>query len=70
MSNKKPILVATDETKKSFNYTLDGISIGFNFRIDVKKELKAGKEILQRAMKDIDVELAKIDEKNNEPKNK
>lgn len=61
--SEKRILTRTTETKVFLNYELDGVSINFTFRTDVKKELVAGKEILQRAIADIEKELAIIDAK-------
>lgn len=65
MKNKeqKKILTTTNESKKTFNYALDGISINFTLRTDIKKELKAGVEILERAIEDFKKELSTIKSK-------
>ena len=56
----KNILQATSEEKKTFSYQLEGVSINFTLRTDIKKELKAGIEILKKAIEDFNQELAKI----------
>lgn len=53
----KKILQSATETKKVFSYELDGVSINFTMRTDIKKELKAGIQILERAIADFKKEL-------------
>lgn len=53
----KKILQSVTETKKVFSYELDGVSINFTMRTDIKKELKAGVQILERAIADFKKEL-------------
>lgn len=59
-SEQNKILLATNESKKTFNYELNGVNINFILRTDVKKELKAGIEILERAIEDFKKELLTI----------
>jgi len=56
MADKK-IMKAETVSSKKFSYTLDGVDVNLTLRTDVKKELKACKEILVRAIQDIDDEL-------------
>lgn len=54
------ILKTESEVKKTFNYTLEGVNINFTLRIDIKKELKAAREICLRAAEDFKNELEAI----------
>lgn len=60
MSKNKPLLIASPEEKKDFNYVLGNIVLNFTLRTDIKAQLVAFKEILTRATKDVDAELAKF----------
>ncbi len=46
---------------KKFDYELDGCTLKFDLRIDVKIQLKAYTHLLEQALKDVEAELAKID---------
>lgn len=46
--------------RKQFDYTLGPINLNFTLRTDVKSELKAFRELMERATKDIDAELETI----------
>jgi len=59
MTNDK-ILTSDHVSHKKFSYKLEGLDISFVLRSDIKKELKAAKEILLCAIKDFDTELEKI----------
>ena len=59
--NKSILKKDTAVTRKTFVYDLDGVRIEFTLRIDVKKELKAARLIVDQALKDFDVELYKLD---------
>lgn len=54
------ILQSDNVTKKTWNYSLDGVNINFTLRNDVKIELKAAVEILQKAIKDFEAEIEQI----------
>lgn len=43
----------------NFKYKLNGIPLEFNLRTDVKIELKAFREMLLMALKDVDEEIEK-----------
>ena len=60
MSLFKKTLQAKSETRKKFDYELDGITLNFTLRIDIIKELKAFKEILEEATNDVIDELDKF----------
>ena len=60
MAKNDKILKTDAVTKKTFSYTLEGININFTLRVDVKKELKAAKDILIQAIKDFDEEIKKL----------
>jgi len=47
--------------RKEFNYELGHIKLNFSLRTDIKDELKGFKQLLERALKDIDEELTKLD---------
>lgn len=59
-NSQKRIMQTGHEERKTYSYDLEGVHISFNLRIDVKKELIAAKEILQRAIKDFDKDLEKL----------
>lgn len=48
---------ASSVQRKEFNYNLGDVKLGFTLRTDVKVELKAFKELLERALEDIVKEL-------------
>ena len=61
-SNKppgKPFEVLEDRSTrtKNFNYIKGNVQLAFNLRTDVKTELKIFKELLERAIKDVNEEL-------------
>ncbi len=45
---------------KNFGYKKDGVSLSFDLRVDVKKQLKAFLELMEEAKKDIEEELKKL----------
>ncbi len=47
--------------RKEFIYNLGAIQLKFTLRTDVKAELKAFKELIERAVRDIDTELTNFD---------
>ncbi len=53
----KKILKTNSTTIKDFSYSLGDVSISIKLRTDIKQELKDGKEILGRILKDIEEEL-------------
>lgn len=59
MTNDK-ILKTDNISHKRFAYELDEVKISFDLRTDIKKQLKAAREILLRAIQDFDVELEKL----------
>jgi len=56
MPKDKKVMQVNQEAKKTFGYELNGVSISFNLRTDVKTELVAAKAILERAIEDFDKE--------------
>jgi len=56
--NNKPVLQAKTIQRKEFDYTLGGVNLNFKLRTDVKVELKAFKELMERGIEDINAELA------------
>jgi hypothetical protein len=58
MSSKKPVMKKdTGVINRTFHYELDGTTLRFTLRIDVKKELKAYEELLKIALKDVSDQL-------------
>lgn len=47
-------------TRKEYSYTRDGVNLKFTLRTDVKKELKPFKELLLKALEDIESDLNKL----------
>ena len=58
MSQKKPILVSNPVQRKEYSYELGAIRLSFSLRVDQKGELKSFKQLLERAIKDIETDLA------------
>ncbi len=46
--------------RKTYDYTLDGCNLNFSLRQDVKKELVAFKQLMIKAIKDIDEDLENV----------
>lgn len=46
--------------RKQFNYTKDGCKLDFTLRIDIKKELSAFRDLMSKALEDIETELSKL----------
>jgi hypothetical protein len=59
MANDK-ILKADSTVNKQFNYSLDGVNFNVTVRVDVKKELKAMIQIIDRCKADMEAELKKL----------
>ena len=53
-------LKAVNITTKKFDYELNGVTLDFTLRVDVKKELKSFKELLVRGLEDVNTELEKF----------
>ena len=53
-------MVAKSESKKTWNYAKDGCTLDFTLRVDIKLQLKAYIEMLERAAADLKVELTKV----------
>lgn len=60
MAKDDKILKADSTVNKQFNYSLDGVNFNVTIRIDVKKELKAMLQILDRCKADMEAELKKL----------
>ena len=58
--NKKQLMSVNNIQRKEFNYVLGNIKLNFTLRTDVKAEMKGFKELMERAIKDLDEELAKV----------
>jgi len=59
MANDK--ILKTDSTvNKQFNYSLDGVNFNVTVRVDIKKELKAMIQIIDRCKADMEAELKKL----------
>lgn len=59
MDKSKIMVVSTPTESKTLNYKKGDVSVGFTFRTDIKQEMKDLREILTKAIEDIDVELSK-----------
>lgn len=53
----KKQIIENHTENKTFNYQKDKVSLVFTLRTDVKKELKNFKDLLEKAIVDIDKEL-------------
>lgn len=60
MAKDDKILKTDSTVNKQFNYSLDGVNFNVTIRIDVKKELKAMLQILDRCKADMEAELKKL----------
>ena len=54
---QQKLLQKTTATKRDFNYSKDGVNLGFTLNIDSDKELNNFRECLVEAIKDIDTTL-------------
>ena len=52
-------IVEGHATRKEFLYTKNGVTLRFTLRLDIDTELKAFKELMEKAIVDIDTELDK-----------
>ncbi len=59
MVDKKIVTKDTAQVTRQFNYSKDGVNLNFSLRVDVKKQLKIFKELLEIALKDVTEELNK-----------
>lgn len=55
----KRIIREEHVTRREFAYTKDDVSLKFTLRVDNPKELRIFKELMQKAIEDIDEELQK-----------
>lgn len=60
MASKKPVLQAATVQRKDYSYTLGNIKLSFTLRTDVKMELKAWLDLMERAREDIVKDLAEM----------
>lgn len=63
MGNKNPtkgVMQSNNSVSKNFSYELDGVALNVTLRIDVKKDLKAWLQILERCKADVEEELKKL----------
>lgn len=59
MSNPKRPMTMTQITRKEYAYEKNGVRLAFSLRTDIKTELAAFAEILERAHADVKNDLAK-----------
>ena len=52
-------IIAEHKTSRDFSYSKDNINLNFKLRVDIKKEMEIFKELLIKAIADIDEELNK-----------
>lgn len=57
MNFKKEIIIRNVATKKDFSYSKGNCSLTFTLSVDVKKEVKDFRELLLKAVEDIDETL-------------
>lgn len=50
----------THITNRTFNYSKNGITLGFALRVDIKDQLKNFKELLLKALEDVEQEINKL----------
>lgn len=58
--DRKVLKRDTEEIRRTFNYKIDDVNLGFTLRIDVKKELKAFLECLESAVSDVKEQIEKV----------
>lgn len=46
--------------RKEYVYTLDGVKLSFTLRQDVKKEMVDFKSLMEKAIKEIEEDIAKV----------
>jgi hypothetical protein len=56
----KGIMQTNHIQRKAYSYELNGVKLDFTLRQDVKAEMVAFKEMMTRAIKDIDQDLEKV----------
>ena len=66
MTAKKPILETDHINRRMFSYKVGNVNLSFTLRTDVKIEIKAFLEILDRATVEVKEELAKVGKKGND----
>ena len=54
MANEKNLLIKSVISKKEFSYSKKGVSLNFNLRIDDTSELRAFKDCMTQAIKDLE----------------
>lgn len=54
MASEKNLLIKSVISRKEFSYSKKGCNLNFNLRIDNSSELKAFKDCMTEAIKDID----------------
>lgn len=60
--DSKILKKAEQPVSRQFGYELDGITLSFTLRVDVKRQLKAWLALMEAAREDIEKELARLDE--------
>jgi len=60
MAKDDKILKADTTVKKDFNYSLDGVNFSVTIRIDVKKELKAMIQTIDRCKADMELVVPEL----------
>lgn len=56
----KGIMQTNHIQKKAYSYELNGVNLDFTLRQDVKIEMVAFREMMVRAIKDIDIDLENV----------
>lgn len=57
MAKNKPVLEAKSVQRKEYSYNMGEVKLSFTLRTDVKIELVAFKELLERALEDVNTDL-------------
>lgn len=63
MGQKNPtkgVLQSNNSVSKAFSYELDGVALNVTLRVDIKKDMKAFIQILDRCKADVEEELKKL----------
>ncbi len=60
---QKGIIKKEQVPQKKYNYELEGVTLNFTLRQDVKNEMVKFSKLLEQAIKDIDLDLTKFDKK-------
>ena len=60
MASKKPVMEASQIQRKEYAYSIGATQLKFTLRTDVKIEMKAWLELMERAREDVTEDLNKL----------